>query len=137
MEILYKACDGQIFDSEEDCAYHETMLEIGDKPCAIFADSHGKVFSLKDALTAGSGYSPDSVMYMYAKNREVFEIAREYLFDAFGITCPEWDASLADDEPQAWYFEDAYWSDGWKTWESKVQDYFETKEIFDKMMKRG
>lgn len=136
MEIFYKACDGQIFDSEEDCAYHEILLEIGDKHCAIFADWYGRIFTLKDALNSKNGYSLEPNMYyMYAKNREAFESAREYLFEPYGLESPDWDVSLADDEPQAWFYDENDCS--WKTWASKIQDYFETKEIFDEMMKRG
>lgn len=135
MEILYRAGDGRIFETEEDCAYHETLLEIGDKPCAIFADWRGHVFTLKDALNHESGYSPESVMYMFAANSDLWACARDYLFEPYGIECPDWDMSLANDEPQAWFYDESY--GGWKTWESKVKDYFETKEIFDKMMKRG
>lgn len=135
MEILYRAYDGKMFDTEEDCAFYETLAEIGDKPCAIFADWRGNIFTLKDALNYGSSYSPESVMYMYAKNFEVFETAREYLFEAYGIECPDWDVSLDDDEPQAWLYDEE--CNEWKTWKSKVKEYFETKKIFDEMMKRG
>ena len=135
MEILYKACDGKIFDKEEDCAYYETLLEIGNKPCAIFADWRGRVFTLKEALNPDSSYSPDAVMYVYAANKNLWACAYNCLFEPYGIECPEWDDSLADDEPQAWLYDES--CDGWKTWESKVKDYFETKEIFDKMIKRG
>jgi len=135
MEILYKACDGRIFDDEDDCANYEIMLDIADKACALFATYQGKIFTIKDALSPDGEYGPEAVMYVYAPNLEAFATARDYIFEAYGLESPEWDFEAPDDAPQAWVYESKL--DGWKSWASMVQDFYETKEIFEKMKEKA
>lgn len=132
MEILYKACDGEIFDTANECEAHENLLEMrGVK--AFFANSAGETISLDDVIEDRDNIE-DIVFIKYFSKDDYNKVCK--LFDYYGITCPE---DYAEDysEPHCWYWDESIHYGGWVNLYERLGELERIKEIFDNFEKRG
>ena len=118
MKVVYFSFDGKEFDNDRECLAYERSTKINAGKCAVIADKDGNVISIGEILSGVR--SAEDVDVISCQNYEEYDIARQVLYEDFGLDFPNW-GILPRDVSRFW------------VWNNRSFEWMDMREILDEL----